>query len=145
MLRRIGRWVQKVRELPDRMDRRLAFAVPLWSYWLLLGITVVTLALAYQHAVSVAASTKVGPYMGLGGALTACIGALALARPIIRAGGYKAWHEHSRAIDGGTFVITPEQIREAKEGLLDARAVNVLAPAFGIVGTIINGASGFFS
>ena len=60
MLKRIGWWVQNVRELPDRMDQRLAFAVPLWSYWLLLGIVVVTLTLAYQHAVSVAASTKVG-------------------------------------------------------------------------------------
>ena len=145
MLKRLGRWVQNVRELPDSMDRRLAFAVPLWSYWLLLGIVVVTLTLAYQHAVSVAASTKVGPYMGLGGALTACIGALALARPIIRAGGYRAWYEQSLIIDGGTFDITPEQIREEKEGLLDAWAVNILAPAFGFVGTIINGASGFFS
>lgn len=130
-------WVQNLKEWPTRMDRRWAFAVPIWSYWVLLGIVVTTLTWEYQQAAFVAASTKVGPYMGLGGALTACIGAFALARPIIRAGGYKAWHEQSR--------IAYAEPRETKEGLLDAHTVNVLAPAFGIVGTIINGTSGFFS
>ncbi|WP_126000914.1 hypothetical protein [Sphingomonas sp. ABOLE] len=89
------------------------------------------------QAEAVASSFKTGPYMGLGGALTACIGAFALARPIIRAGGYKSWHEHSR--------IAPAHTVEETESLRDAYAVNVIASSFGIVGTIINGASGFFS
>lgn len=141
----LRRWIHSLRDLPTRMDQRFAFAVSLWVYYALLVANVVILACAYLRADSQTMPVSIGPYLGLGGALTVGIGAFALARPIIRSGGYKAWHEQSRIFDGGTFETTPEQIREEEEGLRDARAVNVIAPAFGIVGTIINGALGFFS
>ena len=144
MVVRFKKWLRDVRQLPTTLDQRFAFATPTWLYYAMLGAVVGAIFIAYQHA-EIATAVKVGPYMGLGGALTACIGAFALARPIIRAGGYRAWHQQNRIINGGSLVPSAAELREEEEALRDAWAVNIIAPSFGIVGTIINGASGFFS
>lgn len=75
----------------------------------------------------------------------ACFGVFAVARPVMRAGGYLAWLANSKVIDGGHLVPTQEEISEAIEERKDALAVNVIGPALVISGTLTNGLSGFLA
>lgn len=76
------------------------------------------------------------------GAVMICFGAFTVARPIIRVGGYRAWHEKSQIIDCGHIPPTDEGIAENRQLLLDSHAVNLAGPALVISGTLINGVSG---
>lgn len=85
-----------------------------------------------------------GPIIAAYGAFLACCGVVTIGRPMIRAGGYRAWYEKSNVIDGGTFEPTAEEIAENAELLKDAHAVQITGPALALFGTILNGLSGFF-
>jgi len=78
------------------------------------------------------------------GAFLACCGVVTIGRPVIRVGGYKAWVEKSHHIDYGHIGQTPEETAEEAEELKDARAVQWTGPLLVIVGTMLNGLSGFF-
>ncbi|MBD8665315.1 hypothetical protein IFT59_18910 [Rhizobium sp. CFBP 8752] len=78
------------------------------------------------------------------GASAACCGVVTLGRPMIRAGGYEAWARKEGVIDGGSFPPSPEEIEEEEQSRLDAVAVQIIGPALTIVGTLLNGISGFF-
>ena len=82
--------------------------------------------------------------MALFGAVMACLGVFTIARPVIRAGGYKAWLQKSSEIIAAPYVLDQAALKEAKEAEKDSLAVNIIGPALAIVGTIMNGASGFF-
>ncbi|ABC90789.1 hypothetical protein RHE_CH02004 [Rhizobium etli CFN 42] len=82
--------------------------------------------------------------LALAGAVMASLGVFTIARPVIRAGGYKSWLEKNRKIGGASYQPTPEELEEAGQIEKDALAVNIVGPALAIVGTIMNGASGFF-
>ncbi|GEM_PF-1900767 len=80
--------------------------------------------------------------MALVGAVMVCFGAVTVARPVIRVGGYKAWVEKNSVIGGGNFVPTDAEIEERRQVVLDSKAVNFTGPALAIAGTLINGVSG---
>ncbi len=80
--------------------------------------------------------------IALTGAVMICFGAFTVARPVIRAGGYRSWHEKGQVIDCGHIPPTDEEIAEDRQLLLDSKAVNLTGPALAIAGTLINGASG---
>ncbi|MHB0953242.1 MAG: hypothetical protein ACYC10_15110 [Allorhizobium sp.] len=80
--------------------------------------------------------------IALTGAVMICLGAFTVARPVIRVGGYRAWHEKSQVIDCGHITPTDEEIAESEQLLLDSKAVNLTGPALVIAGTLINGVSG---
>lgn len=79
------------------------------------------------------------------GAIVAAIGVLTLGRPIVRLG-YKQWRETSQNVDGGYFSSEeepPEFKAEVDEQNKDAVAVQIVGPSLVVVGTLLNGFSGF--
>ncbi|MGR8964225.1 hypothetical protein [Rhizobium leguminosarum] len=82
--------------------------------------------------------------LALAGAVMACLGVFTIARPVIRAGGYKSWLKKTSIVGGASYELTPEELEESEQVEKDALAVNIVGPALAIVGTIMNGASGFF-
>ena len=78
------------------------------------------------------------------GSLLASFGVLTIGRPVIRAGGYKAWLEKTRIIIGGSFPPTLEETAEEAQELKDALAVQRIGPLLVVIGTMLNGVSGFF-
>jgi hypothetical protein len=70
------------------------------------------------------------------GALWVVFAGALIARPIIRAG-YKEWYESTKIINGGHFPPTAEDIEEDKQGAIDAKCVQVFAPALAVGGTIL--------
>lgn len=124
----------------DRLDRRCAPTIPLWVYRILAVLDVLIMSLLYlEHP------CKASAYLGLGGAVLATLGGFAMLRPMIRAGGYKAWLAKRQTIDGGSFEPTDEDRKESKEMNNDEYAVSILGPAMIFVGTIANGAAGLCS
>ena len=103
--------------------------------WIALFVVVALVPVGYcQHNISWAA---------LAGAIVAVLGVLTIGRPILRLG-YKEWLKQSRTIDGGSLTPTIEEQREDLESQLDGKAVQCTGPLLVIVGTLLNGASGFF-
>jgi hypothetical protein len=76
------------------------------------------------------------------GAVMICVGAVTVARPVIRVGGYRKWLEKTRNVDEGHLIPTTEELAESEQEVLDARAVNLVGPALAIAGTLLNGVSG---
>jgi hypothetical protein len=77
------------------------------------------------------------------GAFMACCGVTTIGRPVIRVGGYRTWYKNSLTIGGGSYQPTREEKAETLQRLKDAIAVQITGPALVIVGTMINGLSGF--
>jgi hypothetical protein len=72
------------------------------------------------------------------GALWVIIGALVIARPIIRRGGYAHWYESTKHIDYGT--LGPPNAEEAeaeRQTELDARCVQLTGPSIALLGTLL--------
>ncbi|WP_145986243.1 hypothetical protein [Sphingobium sp. YG1] len=124
------------------LDRLTAWAFPPWLPIFLSVAAFVSLLVLGDFAGS---PERRSPLVGLGGAIMACLGIITIARPVIRAGGYRAWYEQSKIIDGGSFKPSTEEIVEIEEGRKDSLAVNIIGPALAISGTLINGASGFIA
>lgn len=82
--------------------------------------------------------------LAFAGALMACLGVFTIARPVIRAGGYKSWLKKTKNMNFGSLQPTTEELEEDQQVEKDAFAVNIVGPALAIVGTMMNGASGFF-
>lgn len=76
------------------------------------------------------------------GAVIAVLGVLTIGRPIIRMG-YGRWFSASQMIDGGTFPPTREQEEEDFQQREDARAIQIYGPLLIVVGTLMNGFSGY--
>jgi len=70
------------------------------------------------------------------GALWAIIGALVIARPVIRLG-YRKWYAQATVIDGGTYPPSPQEIEDARQQAIDARCIQVYGPALIITGTAL--------
>ncbi|MDK1494221.1 hypothetical protein QN219_30095 [Sinorhizobium sp. 7-81] len=82
--------------------------------------------------------------LALYGAVMACLGVFTIARPVLRAGGYKSWLAKKHIIGGAPFTASSAENKEAEETEKDALAVNIIGPALAIVGTLMNGAGGFY-
>ncbi|UTD26126.1 hypothetical protein [Bradyrhizobium sp. WD16] len=125
----------------DDLDRRSAWAFHPWFFVIVALIVGISLGLLrWRTGLPVSTSATLATF----GAFMACCGVITIGRPMIRAGGYRAWFEKSRIIDEGHIVPTPEEIEEAKQGEKDAAALQITGPALVIVGTMLNGLSGFF-
>jgi hypothetical protein len=101
-------------------------------------------AIILTSAYVLAPTSKLSASYALAGAIIAMIGVVTLARPIIRVGGYKKWYEKTKIIDYGHISPTSEEIAEDKEQSKDAAAIQLWGPALIVIGTLVNGASGFF-
>jgi len=72
------------------------------------------------------------------GALWVAIGALVIARPIIRRGGYVRWYDSTKDIDYGTLGPPTAQEAEAeRQTELDARCVQLIGPLTALLGTLL--------
>ena len=76
-------------------------------------------------------------WVALAGSIIAVIGVLTIGRPVIRLG-YAGWYKQSQIIDGGGAYE-----EEDVEDKMDGEAVQKSGPILVIVGTLLNGASGF--
>lgn len=125
----------------DRFEGKLKWA---FHPWFFVGVVLLVGLLGGWVRCVTGKPISVSAALAAYGAFMACCGVVTIGRPMIRVGGYRAWHEQSRIIDGGHIVPTPEEIEEDRQGRLDAMAVQVTGPALVIVGTMLNGISGFF-
>ena len=125
----------------DRFEGKGKWAFHPWVGLWLWGAVVVLFSLVRQL---VGFSPITAATLALYGAMMACLGVFTIARPVIRAGGYKSWFAKTREIKGSSYSPPLEELKEAEETEKDALAVNILGPALAIVGTLMNGASGFF-
>lgn len=124
------------------LDRRTAWA---FSPWIPVAVSLIIFIALLWFGDFAGEPARRSSLVAAGGAVMACLGVLAVARPIIRAGGYLAWHEKSKTGDAGSAEPSPEELREEKQERSDALAVNVVGPVLAISGTLINGLSGFFA
>lgn len=117
-----------------------------WSFhpWTGLGLWVASVVLLEGVCDLSGFAPALSSKLALAGAVMASLGVFTIARPVIRAGGYKSWLAKTNFIDGGSLQPTAEELEEADQIEKDALAVNIIGPALAIVGTIMNGASGFF-
>jgi hypothetical protein len=125
----------------DRMDRKWSWAFHPWFFAgaaLLFTIGILLGFILGHHQ-------NVGAAVATIGAFAACCGIVTIGRPMIRMGGYQEWLKKTQIIDGGSFNPTPEELEEERQLLADAKAVQVVGPALAIVGTMVNGLSGFLS
>lgn len=125
----------------DRSEGKLKWA---FNPWLFASIALAVLLLGGLGWRMTGRPVSVSAALAAYGAFMACCGVVTIGRPMIRVGGYRAWHEQSRIINGGDYPPTPAEIEEDRQGRLDAMAVQVAGPALVIVGTMLNGISGFF-
>lgn len=124
-----------------KMDRKTAWAFSPWVPPVVAFTLFVTVALVGDFW---GVPSRRAPILALGGAITASCGVIAVVRRFVRVGGYNAWYERSRIIDGGSFDPTPDELFEDREARKDVLSEAVFGTALIIVGTMVNGASGFF-
>lgn len=108
--------------------------------WIGVPIAIIILFVAYP----LAPSSELSASLAFAGAIVVLIGIVTLARPMIRVGGYNKWYEQTKHIDLGHIVPTAEEIAEERQQSKDAVAVQIWGPCLITLGTLTNGASGFF-
>lgn len=131
----------KIFDKLHEMDRKTAWAFSPWAPLIAaIGLFFVVALMGDFWGVP----ARRAPILALGGAITASCGVIAVARRFVRAGGYNAWYERSKNIDGGSFEPTAQELHEDLEARKDVLSEAVIGTALIIVGTMVNGASGFF-
>ncbi|SDX67951.1 hypothetical protein [Thiocapsa roseopersicina] len=105
--------------------------------WVAVPVVVVLTRIGYDRH-------ELSAYAALAGALMAILGVLTLGRPLLRLG-YDEWLRQSRIIDGGHVAPTPEEQKAELEERRDAQAIQLSGPLLVILGTLLNGTSGFLS
>ncbi len=131
----------KIEDKLNGLDRKTAWP---FSPWLPIVAAIVLFFVVALIGDFWGTPTRRAPVLGLGGAITACCGVVAVVRRFIRVGGYNAWYEQSKSVGGGSLKPTAEELAEEQEGRKDVLSEAVVGTALIIVGTLVNGASGFF-
>lgn len=108
-------------------DRKLAWAFPPYVGLIL---SIICFIPAWKLAPSFTG------WLSADGAIMASFGVLTLLRPFIRNGGYYGW------LTANTKLKNPTE--EEKQKKLDSKAINIWGPMLTIVGTMLNGVSGYF-
>lgn len=118
------------------LNRHTSTLLHPWAgVWMALPVTVLLMRVGYDQQ-------NLSAYAALAGAIMAVLGILTLGRPLLRLG-YHEWLRQSNIIDSGHFTPTPEEQEAAIEKRRDAQAIQLSGPLLVVIGTLLNGVSGF--
>lgn len=124
----------------DRMDRRLAWAFPLW-FPVVVAIGIPFLGIVGSTLILTTVKIDIAAAI-MGGWIAFC-GAFTLTRPVVR-GGFLSYFKKQNIMGGASFNPSLEEKVEAYERFRDAVATQLVGPALIMAGTLLNGASGLF-
>jgi len=121
-------------------DRRTRWAFhPFLPAIVALSINVLV---ALTCGLSTAEAGRDGAILAASGAVMICCGLWSLARPMIRVGGWGAYHERLIEMDASSSDLGLEQLQEQRAARNDTLSVQVVGPVLAISGTLLNGFSG---
>jgi len=124
----------------DRLDRRSAWAFPLWVP-VVVAIGVPFVGIVGSSSILTTVKMDIAAAM-MGGWIAFC-GAFTLTRPVVR-GGFLSYFKKQHITGGASFNPSFEENVEAYERFRDAVATQLVGPALIMAGTLLNGASGLF-
>lgn len=127
-----------IKDKLNEVDRKTAWAFNPWLPPVLATLAVFVVALAFDSG----EPARRASILAASGAIVVCFGLLSIARPVIRVGGWVAYHDKSVTTDGGSFDPSPAESRAIEEARKDTLSVQVIGPAMAIGGTLTNGFSG---